>query len=146
MEPNDFTLLTITGPGIAPYSARGLTQSYEPISAMSHQERAVNGELVDLSAPQMKKYRSKISCTDHNTPALSGVWPGTVLDIGCVAEMSFKTDRPGDQERIAVVGSVRTQGDYTFYRPVLTVMFLGFSTNEQEYQRDVAWSFEVEEL
>lgn len=146
MEPNDFTLLVISGPGVAPYSARGLVQTYDPIAASVHLERAVNGELVDLSAPQMRKYRSKISCNDHNTPALSGVWPGTIINVECVTEMSFKSDRPGDQEREAVVGSVRTEGGHTFYRPLMTFRFLGFSVSGQEYQKDVAWSFELEEL
>lgn len=143
---NDFTLLVLSGRGLAPYSARGLTQTFDPISAATHLERAVNGELVDLSAPQFRKYRSKVSCTDVNTPALGGVWPGTIVDVECAAEMSFKTDRPGDQEREAVIGSVRIEGDYTFYRPKMTFVFVGFSTSEQEYHRDVAWSFELEEL
>lgn len=145
MEPNDFTLLVISGPGIAPYSARGLSQTYDPIAAAAHIERAVNGEAVDLSAPQMRKYRSKISCNDHNTPALNGIWPGTILEVQCVQEMSFKTDRPGDQEREAVPGSVRTEGEYTFYRPIMTMMFIGHSVTGQEFARDVAWSFELEE-
>ena len=145
MEPNDLTVLTITGPGIAPYSARGLTQSYEPISASIHLERDVDGGMIDFSAPQFRKYRSKISCTDQNTPALNGIWPGTVLTMECAQEMSFKSDRPEDQEREAVEGSVRTEGGYTFYRPIMTVIFLGWSATGAEYTHDVAWSFDVEE-
>ncbi len=146
METNDFTLLVVSGPGVAPYSARGLQQTYDPINEAVHLERMVNGELEDFSAPQFRKYRSKVSCTDHNTPALSGVWPGTIVEVECVQEMSFKTDQPGDQEREAVIGSVRVEGDYTFYRPKMTFRFRGFSVSGQEYLHEVAWSFDLEEL
>lgn len=145
LEPNDFTLLVISGPGISPYSARGLVQTYEPIGNSQHQEESVNGHLIDLSAVQFRKFKTKISCTDHNTPALSGVWPGTVVDMECVEEMSFLTATPEMQEREAVDGSVRIVGAYTFYRPKLRVMFLGFSVAGEEYQRQVVWSMEFSE-
>jgi hypothetical protein len=145
MEQNDFTLLVISGPGIAPYSARGLVQTYEPIQASQHIEESVNGNLVVLSPKQFRKYRTKISCTDQNTPALSGVWPGDVVDMECVEEMSFLTAQPERQERTAVDGSVRIVGDYTYYRPILRVMFLGFSISGEEYQRAIAWSMEFTE-
>lgn len=144
-EINDFTLLVITGPGIPPYSARGLSQTLDPISASIHLERAVNGELIDLSAPQMRKYGSKISCTDHNTPAIGGLWPGMVVTVDCVAELSFPTASPGLQERTAVPGSVRTEGDFTFYRPRLTMVVTAYNANTQEYQHDVNWSLSLEE-
>jgi hypothetical protein len=145
LEPNDLTLLVITGPGIAPYSARGLVQSYDPISASQHIEESVNGNLVVLSPKQFRKYRTKITCTDHNTPALSGVWPGDVVDMECAEPMSFRTDHPQMQERDAVDGSVFIVGDYTFYRPILRVMFLGFNTSGHEFLREVSWSMDFSE-
>ena len=144
-EPNDFTLLVISGPGIAPYSARGLVQTYEPISASSHLERAVNGKMLDLSAPQMRLYKSKISCTDQNTPALSGIWPGTIINVLCVGEMSFPTAQPELQERPAVDGSLRVVGDYTFYRPIMDFIFTNHNVTGEEYQRAYAWAFDWEE-
>lgn len=143
-EINDFTLLFFFEIGVAPYSARGLHQTLEPIAASIHLERAVNGELIDLSIPTMRKFKSKISCTDQNVPALNGVWPGMVLTVECVQELSFLTGI-GVQERTAVVNSVRTEGLYTFYRPVLTMVVTGFSTGTNEYQHDVVWSLDLEE-
>lgn len=145
MEPNDLTLL-ILSTGLAPYSARGLSQTLDPIAASVHLERAVDGTLIDLSAPQMRKYRSKITCTDQNTPAMDGLWPGMQVTVSCVAEMSFPTASPGLQGRTAVAGSVRTEGDFTFYRPILTMVFMGFNTTNREFEHDTAWSIDLEEL
>ena len=148
MEPNDFTLLVMTGDnisGVSPYSARGLTQTYDPISASAHLERAVDGSLLDLSAPQMRKYRSKISCVDQNVPALCGIWPGTLVTVECVKEMSFLTSRPDLQERPAVDGSVRTEGLFTFFRPLMTFRFIGYTSSYEEFRHTTSWSFEFEE-
>ena len=145
MESNDFTILVISGAGLSPYSARGLTQTYEPISASIHLERAVDGSLLDFSAPQMRKYKSKISCVDQNVPALCGVWPGTTVTVDCVEEMSFLTSNPSSQERTAVDGSVRTEGDYTFFRPQMTFKFMGYSSSYEEFHHVTSWSFEFEE-
>ncbi len=146
MLANDFTLLVMSGPGVSPYSARGLTQTYEPIQASAHLERDVNGNLLDFSAPQMRKYKSKISCTDQNEPALCGVWPGTIVTVECVKEMSFLTSTPEMQERPAVAGSVRTEGDHTFYRPQMTFVFMNHSSSYEEFHHVITWTFEFEEL
>lgn len=145
MLSNDLTLLVISGMGVSPYSARGLSQTLDPIEAAKQIERDVNGELVDLSIPAMRKYRSRISCTDINTPAVAGIWPGSVVTVECVHELSFLTSNPSAQERPEVPGSIRVEGDHTFYRPILIMMFMGFSTSGEEFQRQVAWSFELEE-
>ena len=145
-DANNFTLLVISDNEPAPYSARGLTQTYEPIAASQHLERSVNGRMINLSASQMKLYKTKISCTDQNVPALSGVWPGDIVTLQCVEEMSFPTISPELQERDAVEGSMRIVGSYTFYRPILQVMFMGHSTSGEEYSRNVAWSMEFEEV
>ena len=68
------TLLVLSGPGVQPYSARGLTQTLEPISAKSRVRRTVNGTLVDVSDAVFEKYRSTISCADQTVPALNDVW------------------------------------------------------------------------
>jgi hypothetical protein len=146
MAENNFTLLNITPPGIPPYSARGLTQTLEPIAASSKLERTVNGGLINLSPIQMRKFRSKISCTDQNTPAIGGLWPGMVVTVDCVQELSFLTASPGLQERDAITGSVRIEGDFTFYRPRLTMMVIDFQTSIEEYGRAIPWSFDLEEI
>ena len=65
------TLLVISGDGVAPYSARGLTQTLEVIAEAAVVARSVNGALVNLSPPQFRKFKSTISCTDVASPALA---------------------------------------------------------------------------
>jgi hypothetical protein len=54
-----------------PYSARGLTQTLELIqAAVGNQKRTINGDFVDWSVPQFRKFHSTISCTDQNAPSV----------------------------------------------------------------------------
>lgn len=145
MEDNDFTLLRLSGAEVPPFSARGLTQTLEPISQAIKLERAVNGELLDLSIPSMRLYRSRISCNDLNPPAIDGLWPGMTVTVECIAELCFPTATPSLQQRTAVAGSTRTEGDFTFYRPVLTMVCMGFNTSTDEYGAAVSWSYDFEE-
>ena len=85
------TVLTLSGVGVPPWSARGLTQTLEPIDAAAQLRRTVNGALRDFGYAPFRKYRSTISCADQEPPAVDGVWPGRTVTVGCVAELSFLT-------------------------------------------------------
>lgn len=139
------TLLVLSGAGVPPYSARGITQTLEPIEATKKLARDVNGGLVDLSPPQMRKYLSKVTCSDQDAPALAGIWPGTVLVVDCIPELSFLTTNPAAQERSEVTDSVRISGDFTFYRPRLTMMVTNFQAQKDEYGAVVSWELDLEE-
>lgn len=139
------TLLVISGHGVSPFSARGLSQTLEPIQGAANLRRTINGALVNLSEFQFQKYHSSISCTDQNVPALDGVWPGVQLTIDCVAELSYKT-AGGSPQRTVVPDSSRTEGAFTIYRPRLVVRVLNYSETQDEYGASVAWSLEVEEI
>ena len=147
----DETLLVLSGVGVPPYSARGLTQTLTPIAGAAAQRRTVNGTLVDVAPPQFRKYQSSISCTDQQPPALDGIWPGLQVTVDCVAELSYPTP-PGDPSpapppsRTAVTGSARYEGDFTFYRPQLVCLVIGFSVSRDEYGALVAWSLDLEEI
>ena len=142
----DETLLVIQGIGVAPYSARGLTQTIEPIEAAAVLARTINGTLVNIAATQMQKYKTTISCKDLEAPAFDGVWPGAVLTIDCVAELGFKTGS-GSAGRPVVSGSSRLVGDYTYYRPQLLVMVTKFTHGARdEYGHMTDWSIEAEEV
>lgn len=145
MEDNDFTELRIEGAEVPPFSARGITQTLEPIDAASKLERAVNGQMVDFSIPAMRKYRSRISSADLNVPAIAGLWPGKVITVDCVTELCFPTAQPELQERTAVSGSERTIGAWTFYKPVLTMICVGWTSSFEEYHASTAWSYDLEE-
>ncbi len=142
------TLLVITGIGIPPWSARGLTQSLDPIPQAGDIRRTVNGAPVNLAAAQFKKYRSTISGSDHDTGAFSGIWPGQVVTVECIQELGYLTaSGPGADDRTPVSGSVRLSGDYTFYRPALVMMVTGGPTASwAEWEAQNTWSIELEEF
>lgn len=142
---SDDTLLDISAPGIVPFSARGATHTMEPIAASIHLERDVNGTMVDLSIPAMRKYKSKITCTDMNVPAFGGLWPGAVITVDCAFELAYLTSQPAFKERNEVPGSVRIDGDYTFYRPRLTMVVMPFNNSFDEWQANNGWELELEE-
>jgi len=138
-------VLTLSGIGVPPYSARGASQTLEPIEAARQLRRTINGALIDLSRPEFRKYRSTISCADQQPPAIDGMWPGQVLTVGCIAELSYRTSA-GGPARPVVSGSSRVEGDYTFYRPSLTMRVVSFSQDTDEYGATVSWSLELEEV
>jgi hypothetical protein len=139
------TLLEITGPGIAPYSARGITQTLATIQAAQNMRRTINGTLLDISASQFRKYASNISCADQLAPAFDGLWPGQALTVHCVAELSYKT-LGGSPSRPAVPGSSRTEGAYTYYRPILQMRVVSPSMSADEYAAQNQWSIDLEEI
>lgn len=143
------TLLAISVLGVPRYSARGLTQTLDTKSSGSQTDnsvlrRTVNGHLVNLSPPQMQKYSSVISCTDHRVPAVDGVWPGLLVEVDCVAELSYLT-AVGTPGRVPVPGSSRVEGDYTFYRPRMTMMVVDHNISYDEWGSMVSWQLTLEE-
>jgi len=150
------TLLVLIGPGMPPYSARGVSQSLEPIEQSSQAKRTVNAELIDLSAAQFRKYRSTITCKDQQAPAFDGVFPGLILTVHCVKELAVRheadtenpTELPTDVDlgRLAVPGSVRQADGFIFYRPVLEMMVISCPQEVEEWEAEEGWSLELEEV
>lgn len=138
------TLLVLRGMGVTPFSARGLTQTLDPITAALDQRRTVNGELLDLSVAELRKYTSTISGNDQDVPPLDGVFPGTVMEMDCITELAYKVG--GAPSRPVVPGSERTADDFVFYRPRLQVMLVGSSVDRDEWGATVSWSIQVEEV
>jgi hypothetical protein len=141
----DTTILTLSAMDVTPYSARGLRQSFEPISAAPDLRRTINGVLNDLSLPQFKKYRTTINGDDQQPPAIDGIWPGLTVTVGCLFELAYKTVG-GSPQRPVVAGSSRTEGDFTFYRPTLTCKITSYSVDEDEYGKAISWMLELEEV
>lgn len=148
------TLLTITplsgfdGPSLTPYSARGLSQTLDQIieNPMGSQiRRSINGTLIDLTYDQFRKYKSSITCTDQETPAFDIAKQGQIVQVDCAAELSYLT-AGGTPQRSVVAGSSRVEGDYTFYRPSLTMMVIAFRTDFQEWESRYQWTLELQEL
>lgn len=131
--------------GIPPYSARGLSQTLTPVAASQQMRRTINGTLVDFSSSQFRKFQSTISGSDQAPPALNAVWPGTELIVDCISEIAYESST-GGPDRQEVAGSIRYEGDFTFYRPVLTMKVVGFNTNTDEYGAQISWALELEEV
>lgn len=151
--PIPLTLLTITPQfsavgELTPYSARGLTQTLDLIieSPMGNQiHRTINGSLLNLTYDQFRKYRSTISCSDQDTPAFDGLKQGDIVIVDCCAELSYKT-AGGSPARTEISGSSREEGDYTFYRPRLTMMVINFRTSFEEWDAKTQWALELQEV
>jgi hypothetical protein len=67
-----------------------------------------------------------------------------MVEVGCIAELCFLTSG-GGPGRTAVAGSERVEGDFSFYRPVLTMRVVGFSVSRDEYGAAVSWQMQLEE-
>jgi hypothetical protein len=146
LPPGSTTLLVLSTPmGVPLFSARGLKQSLTVIRQAQQLRRTINGELVDLSLSQFRKYASTISCTDQRAPAIDGIWPGQILTVSCVAELSYLT-AGGSPARTVVSGSSYTEGDFTFYRPQLTMRVVTPQTEMDEWKASVGWSLQLEEI
>lgn len=143
-----FDLVAATAPGVNPYSARGLQGTLTPIDAARGNDklaRTVNGTLVDISAPQMRKYRLEVSGNDQAPPALDGLWVGMVVVVSSHVELAYLT-ATGFSGRTPVAGSERIEGDFTYYRPQLTMMVVEHQIARQEWEQAVSWSLALEEV
>jgi hypothetical protein len=139
---SDETVLTLTGIGVPPYSARGLTQTLEPIEQAASLQRTINGVLHDLSLSAFRKYKSTITGSDQRPPACDGVWPGKLVEVDCIAELAYSEG--GTPERDAVGGSSVEDG-FVYYRPHLTMMVTGFQLSKDEWGAIIGWTMDLEE-
>ncbi|WP_375782917.1 hypothetical protein ACE10Z_23675 [Bradyrhizobium sp. Pha-3] len=144
------TILTMTnvadGSSLVPfYSARGITQTLEPIDGSMYQMRTVNGELIDLSVPRFRKFRSVISARDVRPPSRDDIWPGAKVVVGCAYLLSYPTIG-GSPSRTPVSGSQIVEGSFTFYQPQITFMIGKPTGSFEEWEAGYAWSIPLEEV
>lgn len=81
------TVLTLSGIGIVPFSARGVSETLRPIDQASQTRRTVNGALVNLGLVAFRKYSISLSGGDVQPMALNGVWQGQAVTVGCITEL-----------------------------------------------------------
>lgn len=146
MAFNGQTLLVISTPmGVPLYSARNLTQTITPIKASQQLFRTINGELDDLSIPEMRKYQIKITCTDFHSPALDGIWPGQQLTIDSCAVLAYAVG--GTPQRTPVpLAPTHTWDGFVYYYPRLIVRVTDFSHGFEEWPGQYQWELDAEEL
>lgn len=142
------TLLTISSFGNMVFQARGLVQTLELIGESAQTARTINGTLIDLSAPQFRKYSSKISVgSEVYVPPLDGIFPGQVVTIDCVCSLAYPTGSIGFPKRPVISGSMWQENGYTFYRPQLVMMLTAPpSLSFDEWKNVVSWSADFEEV
>lgn len=151
------TILRLTGVGVPPYSARGLTQTLSQIDAAVVLRRTLNGELKDVSSSQFRKYQSTISGADVAPPAVDGVWPGHAISVDCIPELAVldpasatTTESTTEFEAVLgrphVPGSMRRADGFIYYRPRLTFKVRGFTLSADEWTAGVTWSLDLEEV
>jgi hypothetical protein len=139
--------LAAAPPGVNPYSARGLRGTLAPIAAAQGANllaRTVNGTLIDISAPQMRKYQLEVVGNDQAPPALDGLWVGMVVTVNSLVELGYLTS--GSSGRTPVPGSVRTEGSYTYYCPQFTMRVVELSSERAEWDAAVSWHLTLEEV
>ena len=68
----------------AQYAVRGITMTLEPIDQAKNVARDCRGVLADISLAQFRQYKVSITCTDHEAPELTGIWPGQDITITCI--------------------------------------------------------------
>lgn len=126
------------------YSARGLTQTLEPIDGAFFQERTINGELIDLSISQFRKLQSTISATERRPPSRDDVYPGLKVIVHCAYLLSYPAG--GSPSRSVVGGSSFTEGDFTFYRPAILMMVGKMSGSFEEWEAGYHWQIDLAEV
>ena len=120
--------LSRAGFSLSDYAARGLSMTLEPIDSAKSLRRDINGNLIDLSEPQMRKYKAHISCTDQESPgfaemtsAADPIWPGDEFTVTCLPQL-------GAAEAIT-----------------LTMLVTAWQINRDEYNADTGWTLDLEE-
>ena len=120
-----YTLLAIDGIDFSQYAVRGITMTLTPIDQAANVARDCRGALADISVAQFRQYKVTVTCTDHEAPELTDVWPGQDVTITCI---------PG-------LGAANTSGD------VLTIpaKVTSWNTSREEWAAEVAWQLEAEQ-
>lgn len=142
---SDETLLVIDAIAFPVGSARGITQTLEPIDGLAKPRRTVNGELIDVSASAFRKYKSTVTFADQRPPALDSIWRGQTVSVDCIPELWFVTSG-GSAAKPVVSGSTHTEGSLTYYRPKLSMMVVDIRSTFDEWGATVGAELDLEEV
>ena len=165
------TLLSLSGIGFPPYSARGCQQTLQLIQQPALR-RTVNGELMAVANPLFQKYRTTIEGADKHPVAMDQLHMGHPVTVGCIhrlwQEVTGQTvhlGRPAVQGSVTVITSTRqpltfTQGDprtiilnaspdgkvYVGYCPILETRLVDFHMAMDEWKHTSVWKLVLEEV
>ena len=169
------TLLTLSGIGFPPYSARGCQQTLQLIEQPALR-RTVNGELMAVGNPLFQKYRTTIEGADKHPVAMDQLHMGHPVTVGCIQRLWQEVEsqtvhlgRPAVQGSVTVITSTRqpvtfTQVDprtitleappdgptdrkvYVGYCPVLETRLVDFHMVMDEWKHTSLWKLILEEV
>lgn len=149
-----------------------IRENLRPIDA-GELRRTVNGTLVNLMVDEFRKYALTISSDDIRPPALAHLWRGSQLTITPASEIGDMIAAGGSSRTLArtpASGSIRCltkrfdavpftiSGKVVtlpspavgvvriYYRPVLSMMVVGWSADTDEAEASTAWSIDLEEV
>jgi hypothetical protein len=120
-----YTLLAIDDIDFSQYAVRGITMTLAPIDQAANLARDCRGALADISVAQFRQYKVSITCTDHEAPELTDVWPGQDVTITCI---------PG-------LGASNTTGDVL----IILAKVTAWNTSREEWSAETAWQLEAEQ-
>lgn len=128
------------GAHVARYSARDVTQTYEP-DYDPVQERDVNGALIDLTPTQLKKLRTTIEGEDVEPPAFAHLRRGDVLSVRWAVRVAGEPGAPfaTTEDSITVEGT-------TYYRPHIDMMVESFRVDTEEWQARSRWTLALRQV
>ncbi len=124
MALSDATLLSITGITIPEYAIRGLTLDLQLVTADAALRRSINGELLDLTADQFRKYSATLSCEDQDVPTLTDIWQGQIVTMTCIQGVGPANDPSG-------------------LTLTLTMMVTSWQTSRVEWDALTNWTIEL---
>ena len=97
----------------------------EPIDQAVSVARDCRGMLADISLAQFRQYKVTVSCTDHEAPQLTGIWPGQDVTIVCIPGLGVPNDM---DEQLTILAKVTA-----------------WNTSRDEWAAETAWSLEAEQ-
>lgn len=157
-----------------PGAARGIQSSFDQVYP-GELRRTVNGALVDLTRPQLRKYRLSLTATGQALPDLRGLWRGQLVTVSPPViwtayaqpgDASIALERParasGWRVLDAVTGEPITGATLSLdgltvilpagspatqleYQPLLSCRVVIASSSGDEWDASATWTIELEE-
>jgi hypothetical protein len=118
-------LLAIDAIDFSDYAVRGITMTLEPIEQAANVARDCRGALADISLAQFRQHKVSITCTDHEAPTFTDIWPGQDITITCI---------PG-------LGAANSAGDVL----IIPAKITAWNTSREEWAAEIAWQLEAEQ-
>lgn len=171
---NDQTDITLGDINIPLGAGIGISETLAPINN-GDLRRSINGDLVDLTRPENRKFELSINGGDSASPALIGIWRGTLIDpVIPVSKLRDNLSPAGTAitlQRKPLLGSIvgyvaatcekvtpdtvggvdnkditfLTNVDYVEYRAELSMRVVDISFDSDEYAATESFSITLQE-